>query len=49
MLNALRHFETVYHANPADLTAFGFLHKVHGYIANGLSDDWNGVELMHFK
>ncbi|HUR31869.1 MAG TPA: adenylate/guanylate cyclase domain-containing protein, partial [Saprospiraceae bacterium] len=49
MLNALKHFEAVYQANPADLTAFGFLHKVHGNIVNGLSEDWNGVETMHFK
>ena len=49
MINALKHFEAVYQANPADLTAFGFLHKVHGNIINGLSEDWNGVEMMHFK
>ncbi|HUR30585.1 MAG TPA: response regulator [Saprospiraceae bacterium] len=49
MLKALHHFEAVYQANPADLTAFGFLHKVHSNIVNGLSEDWNGVETMHFK
>lgn len=49
MINALKYFEAVYQANPADLTAFGFLHKVHGNIINGLSEDWNGIETMHFK
>jgi signal transduction histidine kinase/class 3 adenylate cyclase/ActR/RegA family two-component response regulator len=49
MLTALRYFEAVYHANPADLTTFGFLHKVHGFIANGVTEDWTGVEFMHFK
>jgi hypothetical protein len=49
MSNALNHFETVYKSNPADLTAFGFLRKVHDNIVNGLSEDWNGVETMHFK
>jgi class 3 adenylate cyclase len=49
MLSALNYFEAVYQANPADLTAFGFLRKVHDNLVNGLSDDWNGVEMMHFK
>ena len=49
MPGALKHFEAVYQANPADLTTFGFLHKVHGYIVNGIGEDWNGVETMHFK
>jgi class 3 adenylate cyclase len=49
MINALNNFEAVYKGNPADMTAFGFLRKVHDNIVNGLSEDWNGVEMMHFK
>ncbi len=49
MLLALRHFEAVYQANPADRTSFGFLHRVHGHLEQGLSAEWNGVETMHFK
>lgn len=49
MVQALRYFESVYHANPADLTTFGFLNKVHGYMLQGMSEDWTGVEMMTFK
>ncbi|MEO5905972.1 MAG: adenylate/guanylate cyclase domain-containing protein [Saprospiraceae bacterium] len=49
MMAARRYFDQVYQANPMDLTAFGFLHKIHGYITNGLPESWSGVELMLSK
>ncbi len=49
MLQALHHFESVYHTNPTDHTTFGFLNKVHAYLAGGIGDDWTGVEMMNFK
>jgi len=49
MINARRHFDTVYQTNPADLTAFGFLHKIHGYVLQGVPDGWTGVEVMEYK
>ena len=49
MLSARRYFDQVYQTNPLDLTAFGFLHKIHGYITNGLPESWSGVEMMQSK
>ncbi|MEP6645973.1 MAG: hypothetical protein ABJC12_02700 [Saprospiraceae bacterium] len=49
MLNARKCFDQVYQANPLHLTAFGYLHKIHGYIVNGLPESWNGVETMTTK
>jgi hypothetical protein len=43
---ARKYFDQVYQANPMDLTAFGFLHRVHGHITNGLPANWNGLEVM---
>ncbi|HJW31201.1 MAG TPA: adenylate/guanylate cyclase domain-containing protein, partial [Saprospiraceae bacterium] len=49
MISARKHFDSVYQVNPSDLTAFGFLHKIHGYIIQGLPDNWNGTEIMQTK
>jgi len=49
MAAARRYFDQVYQTNPLDLTAFGFLHKIHGYITNGLPETWSGVEMMQSK
>jgi class 3 adenylate cyclase len=49
MMAARKFFDQVYQANPADLTAFGFLHRIHNFIVNGLPDNWNGVEIMLSK
>jgi hypothetical protein len=49
MMAARKYFDQVYQANPLDLTAFGFLHRVHGYITNGLPANWNGVDVMISK
>ena len=49
MLNARKYFDLVYQSNPADATAFGFLHKIHGYLNNGLPAGWTGVEIMQSK
>jgi DNA-binding response OmpR family regulator len=49
MLNARKYFDLVYQSNPADATAFGFLHKIHGYLNNGLPAGWTGVEVMQSK
>ena len=46
---ALNHFEDVYHQNPADRTAFTFIHRVHGLIESGVPADWTGVEMMSLK
>lgn len=46
---ARRYFDEVYQRNTSDLTAFGFLHKIHGYLVNGLPEHWNGVEVMVSK
>ena len=47
--SARRFFDEVYQLNNSDLTAFGFLHKIHGFMANGLPDHWSGVEVMVSK
>ena len=49
MMNARKYFDQVYHANPADMTAFGFLHKINGYLSQGLPEAWTGVEVMESK
>jgi hypothetical protein len=49
MMTARRYLDQVYQTNPLDLTAFGFLHKIHGYITTGLPEGWNGVEVMQNK
>lgn len=46
MMAARRLFDMVYQSNPNDMTAFGFLHRTHHYIMNGLPENWNGVEVM---
>lgn len=49
-MNAARkYFDQVYQLNSSDLTAFGFLHKVHGYISKGIPAEWNGIEIMQNK
>ena len=49
-MNAARkYFDQVYQLNSSDLTAFGFLHKVHGYISLGIPTEWNGIEIMQSK
>jgi CheY-like chemotaxis protein/class 3 adenylate cyclase len=49
MEGARQYFDNVYQANRSDLTAFGFLHKIHGYMAQGLPEHWTGVEVMMNK
>jgi hypothetical protein len=49
MLAARKFFDQVYQANPADATAFGFLHKIHGYLSAGVPEGWTGVEVMVSK
>jgi len=49
MLLARKHFDQVYQVNPLDITAFGFLHRIHNYIINGLPEAWDGVEVMQNK
>ena len=49
MVAARRYFDQVYQANPADLTAFGFLNRVTQYMVNGIPGDWTGVEVMVSK
>ena len=49
MLLARKYFDQVYQANPLDITAFGFLHRIHNYIINGLPEAWDGVEVMQNK
>ncbi len=49
MINARKYFDLVYQANPADATAFGFLHKIHGYLHTGVPEGWTGVEVMQSK
>lgn len=46
---ARRYFDDVYQHNNSDLTAFGFLHKILGYMVNGLPEHWSGVEVMVSK
>jgi len=46
---ARHYFDEVYQHNKSDLTAFGFLHKIHGFITNGLPENWSGVEVMVSK
>src|SRR4030095_15903896 len=46
MINARKFFDQVYQANPTDATAFGFLHKIHGYLNQGVPEGWTGVEVM---
>ncbi|MGB4850274.1 MAG: response regulator, partial [Saprospiraceae bacterium] len=46
---ARTHFDQVYKLNPADLTAFGFLHRIHNFIVNGVPENWSGVEVMQNK
>jgi DNA-binding response OmpR family regulator len=49
MMAARMFFDQVYQTNPMDATSFGFLHKIHGYLNNGVPENWNGVEVMHNK
>jgi signal transduction histidine kinase/DNA-binding response OmpR family regulator/ligand-binding sensor domain-containing protein len=49
MMAARKYFDLVYQMNPLDLTAFGFLHRIHSYIVNGIPQDWTGVEVMQNK
>lgn len=49
MMAARKYFEAVYQKNPMDLTAFGYLHKIHGLMVNGLPESWSGVEVMQIK
>ncbi|MEO6132876.1 MAG: hypothetical protein ABIQ02_13585, partial [Saprospiraceae bacterium] len=49
MTSARHYFEQVYQSNSADITAGGFLHRVHGYLMQGLPEGWNGVEIMQNK
>ncbi|HZV68827.1 MAG TPA: response regulator [Saprospiraceae bacterium] len=49
MTEARKYFDDVYKQNPADLTAFGFLHRVHNFMVNGVPENWNGVEVMVSK
>lgn len=49
MMNARKYFDLVYQANPADATAFAFLHKIHGYLLSGVPEGWTGVEVMQSK
>ena len=49
MMAARKYFDAVYQANPGDLTAFGFLHKIHSLIVNGVPENWSGVEVMISK
>lgn len=49
MMNARKYFDLVYQANPEDATAFGFLHKIHGYLHTGVPEGWTGVEVMQSK
>jgi signal transduction histidine kinase/DNA-binding response OmpR family regulator len=49
MPNARKYFDLVYQANPTDATAFGFLHKIHGYLHTGVPEGWTGVEVMQSK
>lgn len=46
MAASRRYFDLVYQANPADITAFGFLNRVTQYMINGLPGEWTGVEVM---
>lgn len=49
MLAARKYFDQVYQANPSDATAFGFLHKIHGFLNTGVPEGWTGVEVMQSK
>jgi class 3 adenylate cyclase len=49
MINARKFFDQVYQINPADTTAFGFLHKIHGHLSHGVPEGWTGVEVMQGK
>ncbi|HJW31252.1 MAG TPA: response regulator, partial [Saprospiraceae bacterium] len=49
MLNARKYFDQVYQVNPMDATAFSFLHKIHGYLVQGVPEGWTGVEVMQSK
>ncbi|MEO5905971.1 MAG: adenylate/guanylate cyclase domain-containing protein, partial [Saprospiraceae bacterium] len=49
MIEARKYFDQVYQANPMDATAFGFLHKIHGYLNQGMPEGWTGVEVMLSK
>ncbi len=46
---ARKYFDQVYQLNPADITAFGFLHRIHNNLINGLPANWDGVEVMQSK
>jgi len=49
LMNARKYFEQVYQTNPLDLTTLGFLHKINGYLLQGLPETWDGVEVMVSK
>jgi len=49
MSAARGYINQVYQANPADHTSFGFLQKIHGYMTQGLPENWTGVEVMQSK
>jgi class 3 adenylate cyclase len=49
MIAARKFFDQVYQANPSDHTSFGFLQKIHGYLIQGIPENWNGVEIMQNK
>jgi hypothetical protein len=49
MVAARGYINQVYQANPADHTSFGFLQKIHGYLTQGIPEQWTGVEVMQSK
>jgi hypothetical protein len=49
MMSARQYFDNVYQANRSDLTAFSFLNKIHGFLGQGLPENWTGVEVMQNK
>ena len=49
MMAARQYFDNVYQVNRSDLTAFSFLNKIHGFIMNGVPENWSGVEIMQNK
>jgi signal transduction histidine kinase/CheY-like chemotaxis protein/class 3 adenylate cyclase/ligand-binding sensor domain-containing protein len=49
MMLARKYFDQVYQANPTDATAFGFLHRIHGYLNQGVPEGWTGLEVMTNK
>jgi len=49
MVAARGYINQVYQANPADHASFGFLQKIHGYLTQGIPEQWTGVEVMQSK